>query len=633
MKKILLILFILYIGIINVDAITIVDSMPSSIGTVTQTVWLTYDNPYGTFSGTPVAGEDKSFFKYKHANGSIPTACADYTLPTPAGAGVTCTVSNTLTQTQRVALAKLLIDYPMNVTSSPTRTDYYNYYWAEIIAQVYITGASLSAASDPKVDTEISSMKSYALRINSFTSKVSTNTLSFSLSNGYYVSNVVNVSDPGGYTDFTYTVTPSSNAEIINKTATSFQVRIPQSKLSPGQTVTISANVVVNRPYHITSLYGCGDAYQRVLTPYLMKKTITGTGVTVSGTIKTSTELKLEKKDSNGKYIEDATMTLKYPDGSTKNYTSTTSQIKLTDVAYGKYCLTEISAPSGYIKFDGEECVTLDSNNGSKTITLINNLSEVVISKQDIVTSKELEGATLEILDKNKKSINLNEKIYKNVTSIIKLEKDEGLSWVSTNKENIIKGLPDGIYYLKETMPTNGYGLTEEGNYIKFEIKNGIVESGKIIMKNELSKITIQKIQSGTKKQLKGAKLTILDENKKEIDLEEEKYINTKFNNIELLSGKGIVWYSNGEDMTIEGLPIGKYYLVELIPPEGYEKEDEIEFEITIENNKSDLMVENDLIVEVPSTGQSNIIYIIIGSILLISGSLLIYFKRINKNV
>ena len=88
--------------------------------------------------------------------------------------------------------------------------------------------------------------------------------------------------------------------------------------------------------------------------------------------------------------------------------------------------------------------------------------TKLQISKQDITTNEELEGATLQILDANENEI-----------------KDEQgnvlYKWVSTKTPHYIEDLAPGKYYLVETIAPNGYILNEEK--IEFELK----DDGKLV--------------------------------------------------------------------------------------------------------------------------------------------------------
>ena len=84
-------------------------------------------------------------------------------------------------------------------------------------------------------------------------------------------------------------------------------------------------------------------------------------------------------------------------------------------------------------------------------------VEDLLISKQDAATNKELPGASLK-LTKDGKTV------------------DE---WVSTNTPHKINNPEDGTYELTEITAPDGYEVAEK---IIFTVKNGTVESGKITM-------------------------------------------------------------------------------------------------------------------------------------------------------
>ena len=101
----------------------------------------------------------------------------------------------------------------------------------------------------------------------------------------------------------------------------------------------------------------------------------------------------------------------------------------------------------------------------SSTVTLEdiqNAKTQIVVSKIDSATGKELPGAKLEIRDKDGKVVE---------------------SWTSTDKPHTIEKLPAGEYTLHEVSAPKGYELAED---IKFTVKDS-GEPITIVMKDKPS--------------------------------------------------------------------------------------------------------------------------------------------------
>lgn len=291
--------------------------------------------------------------------------------------------------------------------------------------------------------------------------------------------------------------------------------------------------------------------------------------------------------DSNGKEIT--------------RWTTTTNKKSISMLPAGTYYLEELQAPSGYkqtdikIKFvlseDGK--ITTDSGNSSEII-FFNDPNELTISKIDIANNKELPGAQLQILNEQGKAL---------------------YSWISTDKPHVISKIPAGKYTLIETQEPDGY--IKKTEKMAFEIdKYGKVtvaskEVDKIVMENEKTKVLISKQDVTTGKEIPGAQLQVLDADGNVLDK----------------------WTSTEDPHMIEGLKVGKYYLIEKVAPKGYVlSEEKIEFEIKNDGTIDMVVMLNTPIVDVPNTSSvAPIIITMIGVIAAGFGGWMIY-RNVKKS-
>ena len=163
---------------------------------------------------------------------------------------------------------------------------------------------------------------------------------------------------------------------------------------------------------------------------------------------------------------------------------------------------------------------------------------------------------------------------------------------------------PDKSYEftLEEVSTLSGYAKAIGTMKITLNSSNNFTYDEELV--NETVRVTISKTDATGKKELPGAKLSILDKDSKIL----KKCVFDK--------DKHLITYSDGEDAVdctwastdvayiFEGLPKGKYYLVEELAPEGYQKSKE-KIEIEIKDTgavKDKVVMKNALEVPVPDT-------------------------------
>ena len=235
----------------------------------------------------------------------------------------------------------------------------------------------------------------------------------------------------------------------------------------------------------------------------------------------------------------------------------------------GNYFIRELRAPQGYylndaemdvtFTYDGEVLQVLDS-------TCANKPTEMLVSKRDLTNDEELSGATL----------------------IIKDAKDNIVdTWVSTDTPHRVTGLHfDEEYTLTEIRPADGYAVTDDivfrlerkadadGHeldeadvyYLKDKKKLWIIpweewellDDATVIMKDDITRVQISKVDIATGKELPGAELVIKDKD-----------------------GNTVAqWVSEDKPHYIEKLPAGDYTLTEITAPNGYQLAESIVFTV-----------------------------------------------------
>ena len=196
------------------------------------------------------------------------------------------------------------------------------------------------------------------------------------------------------------------------------------------------------------------------------------------------------------------------------------------------YTLAETEAPKGYV-LSQPISFTVSEDAVDDTLKLIN--KQLLITKTELTGGKEVEGALLEVKDKESGEV-----------------KD---SWLSGNEPHPVNGLETGkTYILSERKPADGYVTAEQ---IEFTVQNDFTDQCHV-MRDDVTKVRISKQDFTTGRELEGAELVVRDESGKEVER----------------------WISGKKPHDIEMLPIGSYTLTELRAPDGYEKAETVAFEV-----------------------------------------------------
>lgn len=273
--------------------------------------------------------------------------------------------------------------------------------------------------------------------------------------------------------------------------------------------------------------------------------------VKINGKNKTDTVTFVDKKVTASKTtitgtdeIKGAVMTVTDNDGKViDTWTSDGNPHSIKGLHEGwEYTLTETTAPNGYVK---AESIKFTVSTDKKDQTLVMMDKQFTASKKDASGKNYVEGAKLEVRDEQDRVVD---------------------SWTTTKEDHYVSGLEEGkTYRLVEAEAPKGYVKAED---IFFTVSNE-KKNESVIMKD--SKITASKTDITGTKEIKGAVLTVTDNDGKVID----------------------TWTSNGNPHAISGLHEGwEYTLTETTAPKGYVKAESIKFKA--ESGKDQKLVMKD---------------------------------------
>ena len=244
--------------------------------------------------------------------------------------------------------------------------------------------------------------------------------------------------------------------------------------------------------------------------------------------------LRVSLKDlTDDTLISGAELAVVDEDGTVVDQWITTEDIHTINLPAGDYFVKEVVTPEQYVAVEPLH-FKVDDHMAEQDIIMYNNRkAEVVVSKQDENSKKEITGALLAIYD---------------------VQGNEAAKWTSGEDAHRILLAP-GEYTLKELKPPTKYATAETVTFTVPE--DGYKTCQTVTMFGVPLKISISKRNLITDELLSGARMVIKDKEKKVVE----------------------EWTSKEEAKEFI-LEIGEYTLTEITAPKGYEVAETMFFEV-----------------------------------------------------
>ena len=411
----------------------------------------------------------------------------------------------------------------------------------------------------------------------SVTLNVTSTTMKLTSDKKYFISEAIAVKSNYSNVTFNTAVSSGVGASLVDangkaitsvKSGSVVYIKVPESIIKAGQSVTLSMAVKGARTIKNAYIYQPGDSSYQNIIPGIVYPSQEAAEAKLSvkaSKDKITTKVKISKQDiTNKKELPGASLAIKDMNGKViASWTSGTTPKMISGLKAGNYTLCETAAPAGYVL--KTECIkfTVKADGSVTSVVMYNEPKKVEIKKPvvsitkiDAETKKSLAGATLVL--KNTKN------------EVIK-------TFTTTTKATVFTDIAAGTYTLEETKAPAGYNLSTKK--VTVTLKNGqttnvtFENTKKPVVPVKVTKVKISKQDITNNKELPGASLVIKD---------------SKGNIVKS-------WVSTNEPAYFEGLNAGDYTLCETAAPAGYVLKTEcIKFTVKADNTVKTVVMYNE---------------------------------------